>query len=696
MWTFISKHALSLGVILNAIGTGVAPMTATAQPSTRPAVMSAKITVHLDQPAKPISPDLFGIFFEDLNHSAEGGLYAELVRNRSFDFSTVENSQWNALTGWELIQRNGGRASVNIDAAEPIHPSNPTYAVLEVGDASGDVGLSNGGFDGIAVKQGETYDVALFARQLYHERRWGGRPTTNPAIMQPQEGKAGPLIARLETKEGEVIAQVSLALPPDRWTRLTATLTAQRTVADARLVLLMTERGGLAIDMVSLFPTKTFKDRANGLRADLAQAIADLKPKFVRFPGGCLVHGNGLGNAYNWKDTIGPIETRKGQPNLWRYHQSMGLGYYEYFQFCEDIGAKPLPVVPSGVSCKNSGYQGGIGQRAVPLEQMPAYIQDILDLIEWANGPADSTWGAKRAAAGHPEPFGLKYLGVGNEEHITPEFEERFEMIHNAIKAKHPEIVVIGTVGPGPSGDDYDKGWAFADKLKVPVVDEHYYESPEWFLQNVKRYDAYDRAKSKVYIGEYASRGNSLHNALAEAAYMTALERNGDVVQFASYAPLICKTRHVHWYPDLIYFDNERVMPSVNYAVQQMFSVNAGDAWIPHTLSVDGATDADPKGVYLSSVRESASGDVILKLVNVGPTPVRAEVSLGGATSVGPQASVTVLTGDPTKLNAGDPRAGSNAAETPMTGVSSTLQVGPTFTVDASQHSLTVVRLKTK
>ena len=347
--------------------------------------------------------------------------------------------------------------------------------------------------------------------------------------------------------------------------------------------------GKVALDMVSLFPEKTFHNRPNGLRADLAQVIADLEPKFMRFPGGCLVHGDGLDNIYHWKETIGPVEQRKPQPNIWRYHQSKGLGYFEYFQFCEDIGAKPLPVVAAGVCCQNSNFlvthKYGIGQLGLPMDQMPAYVQDVLDLIEFANGPVTSTWGAKRAAAGHPKPFGLQYLGIGNEDKITPVFRERFEMIYKAVKAKHPEITVIGTVGPNPDGDDYDKGWKIADELHLPMVDEHCYKSPQWFWENLQRYDAYDRSRSKVYLGEWASfddkRRSTLRSAISEAAYLTALERNADVVRFASYAPLLAKRDHTDWTPDLIYFTNTEVFPTINYHVQQLFSVNSGDFYFP-------------------------------------------------------------------------------------------------------------------
>ena len=439
------------------------------------------ITVQAGAAGKPISPDLIGIFFEDISYAADGGLYAELVQNRSFEYSALDNMAWNPLTAWEQVARDGARGSLKIADAVPVHPNNPHYLVVDTQQTGGGFGLMNEGFDGIAVRGGEPYDFSVFARQLFLGRRWGG----DKRLDSPSR-----LTVRLETKSGELLGSAELKTSGREWQKLTAPLTASKSDGAARLVLLSHTGGAIALDEISLFPRKTFKNRPNGLRADLAQVIADLKPKFVRFPGGCLVHGYGLGNIYRWQDTIGPIEQRRGQPNIWGYHQSVGLGYFEYFQFCEDIGAKPLPVVAAGVCCQNADYQGGTGQRGFPLDQMPAYIQDVLNLIEWANGPTNSTWGAKRAAAGHPEPFNLQYLGVGNEDHITPVFRERFKLIFDAIKAKHPEITVIGTVGPFPDGEDYDNGWKIANELNVPMVDEHYYKSPEWFWDNLERYDS--------------------------------------------------------------------------------------------------------------------------------------------------------------------------------------------------------------
>jgi len=576
------------------------------------------LTIDTRAPGKPISPDLIGIFFEDINYAADGGLYAELVQNRSFEYQPTARTEWNALTAWDVVRRNGATGPVVVADAFPIHPHNPRYVVIEVQQPGGGLGLLNGGFDGIAVHAGKPCDFALWGRQLFTGNRWGN----SGALDGPAR-----FTVRLETPAGGVLAEASVAVTGRDWHRVTAVLTPTNTEPNARLVVLCHTRGGVAVDDISLFPRDTFKGRPNGLRADLAQAIADLRPRFVRFPGGCLVHGYGLGNLYRWPDTVGPVEQRRAQPNMWGYYQTMGLGYFEYFQFCKDIGAKPLPVVPAGVCCQNADHQGGTGQRGLPLDAMPAYIQEVLDLIAWANGPTNSKWGAVRAAAGHPEPFGLEYLGVGNEEHITPVFRERFQMIQDAVRARHPEITVIGTTGPFHSGPDYDAGWKLADELRVAMVDEHYYVPPRWMWENLERYDRYDRARAKVYLGEYAAhddrRRTTLRSALAEAAFLTSLERNADVVVMASYAPLLGKRDRTQWNPNLIYFSNTNVVRTINYYVQQLFSHHAGNEYLPGTLSP--ATPTGPAGlraedgVFLGTWNTQAEFDDVQLLVNGAP-----------------------------------------------------------------------------
>ena len=582
-----------------------------------------ELTVQAGVPGKAISPHLMGIFFEDLNYAADGGLYAELVQNRSFEYSPAERSDWHPLKFWDLQKRGGGDGSVNVSNARSIHVNNPTYAFLQVRTPGDGVGIANSGFGGIPLKAGQTYSASFWAYQAFMGIMWGRGDNSRPM----------PVSLRLETKDGEVLAEARTEILGREWRKVSMSLTPTRTINDARLVLLAHEQGGMCIDMVSLFPENTFRNRPNGLRADLAQAIADINPKFVRFPGGCLVHAGGIRCYYDWKDTIGPVEHRRSRPNhAWGYHQTKGLGYFEYFQFCEDIGAKPIPIVSAGVSCQHSGHSPNRGQEGLPMDEMPAYIQDVLDLIEWANGPATSTWGAKRAAAGHPEPFGLKYLGVGNEEAVTPLFKERFKMIYDAIKEKHPEIVVIGTSGPFASGEDYDNGWAFAKEINLEMVDEHYYVSPQWFWDNLNRYDTYDRKHAKVYVGEYAAhdrgRRNTLRAAIAEAAGLTGFERNGDVVWFTSYAPLLARRGHTQWEPDLIYFDATTVYPSANYYVQQLFGQNCGDRYL-ETVFGTGNT----RRLAASSVRDSKTGDVIVKVVNGGEDTREINIRLAGLPS---------------------------------------------------------------
>jgi len=648
-------------------------------PAAAPAPVS--LTIDLAAPGKAISPDLFGIFFEDLNYAADGGLYAELIQNRSFEYSATEQSNWGPLSFWDLVKTGDGDGSLGLGDSRPVHAQNPHYLLLTVLKPGTGVGVSNAGFDGIPVEAGKTYDASFWAYQAFMGAKWGG-PGPRADQKQPM-----PVTVRLETKAGKVLAEARLEVGGRAWTRHAVTLTPTETVAEARFVLVAHAAGGLALDMVSLFPHDTFKGRPNGLRRDLAQALADLHPKFMRFPGGCLVHGPGVHAYYNWKDSVGPVEQRKGQRNSWGYHQTLGLGYFEYFQLCEDLGAAPLPVVTAGVCCQHAGDSPNRGQEGLPLAEMPAYIQDVLDLVDWANGPANSKWGAVRAAAGHPAPFGLKYLGVGNEDDITPDFKERFHLVADALKAKHPEIVVIGTAGPFPAGAEFEKGWAFAREQKLPLVDEHYYVSPQWFWDNLARYDHYDRKGPQVYVGEYAAhdegKRNTLRSAIAEAAYLTSLERNGDIVHLASYAPLFARRGHTQWTPDMIYFTGSEVYPSLNYAVQQLFMQNQGDEVLPATL------EAAPAGKRLAAsvVRDRRSGDLVVKIVNGDDAPQALAIHLGGVAKLPASAQRTVF--------GGAPAATVNADDTPPAVVPRTESVplAADFSYEAPTHSLTILRI---
>ena len=520
------------------------------------------------------------------------------------------------------------------------------------------------------MKAGEKYDFSLFARI-------------------PEGSKSGKLLVHLVDADGTVQGETTVTVSSRSWKTYKAVLTAKAS-ADTRLELRPQSAGEIELDMISLFPQNTFKGRKNGLRPDLAQTLADMHPRFVRFPGGCVAHGDGLKNIYQWKNTIGPLEARKPARNLWGYHQSMGLGYYEYFQFCEDIGAEPLPVLAAGVPCQNSACHGdlrGGQQGGIPMSEMGAYIQDILDLIEWANGDAKKTkWGKIRAESGHPKPFNLKYIGIGNEDLITDVFEERFTMIYLAIKEKYPEIIVVGTVGPFNEGTDYVEGWKLADKLGVPMVDEHYYQSPGWFLHNQDFYDKYDRSKkTKVYLGEYAThipgRRANMETALTEALYLAALERNGDVVHMSSYAPLLAKDGRTQWNPDLIYFNNREVRPTTGYYVQKLYGQHAGDHYIPSQINLDNQDGRVKLRVGSSIVRDSKTGDVIVKLVNLLPVSIETDVRLPGMDGIQSSATRTVLAGAP---------------ETTPLPVTDTIEAGTSFKQELPAYSFTVIRLKTQ
>ena len=611
--------------------------------------------------AKSISDKLIGIFFEDINYGADGGLYAELIQNRDFEYSLNDRQEWNSTYAWTL---KGEGTRMAVETAEPLHANNPHYVVLDTKTPG--ASLINSGFDGIVVRKGEKYDFSVFART---------------------PGKSGKIRVSLQDGKGNELASEVVTVASRNWKKQTAVLIPQADADDAVLVLSPQKQGKYVLDMISLFPQHTFKGRKNGLRADLAQTLADLHPRFVRFPGGCVAHGNGIDNIYRWKNSIGPLETRKPMRNLWGYHQTMGLGYYEYFQFCEDIGAEPLPVLAAGVPCQNSacipgkllsgGQQGGI-----PMEEMDEYVQDILDLIAYANGdPKQNKWAKMRAEAGHPKPFNLKYIGIGNEDLITDVFEERFTMIYKAIKAQHPEITVIGTVGPFYEGTDYEEGWELATRLNVPMVDEHYYNTPGWFINNQDYYDRYDRSKSKVYLGEYAAhlpgRPNNIETALAEALYLTAVERNGDVVSMTSYAPLLAKEGHTQWNPDLIYFNNKEVKPTVGYYTQQLFGQNSGDTYIPTERKVDNTRMDVQKRIASSVIRDSRTGDLIVKLVNLLPVSVKTAVEFPGLANS--SAVLHVLSGKPSDQHA-KPQE-------------STINVSEKFDYEMPAYSLSVIRI---
>ena len=498
-----------------------------------------RITLHPEQKGKRLN-DLFGLFFEDINHAADGGLYAELIRNRDFEYAPIDNCSYTPLTGWAEI----GHTAIRVEDADPPFPRNPHYAVIRA--AAGN-GICNLGFgSGICTEEGKQYRLSVWAR-----------------AKKPME---------ICVALGEASAAFALTTA---WQKYTAVLTASGTDHTARLCITAVQDGEFSLAWVSLFPTDTWKGRENGLRRDLCEALAEMKPKFLRFPGGCLTHDGDLdpdarNGIYNWKRTVGPVENRPARRNNWGYHQTMGLGFYEYFLLCEDMGCEPLPVVNGGLDPHHLRFAEG--------EVLRQYIQDALDLIDFAKGGTDTQWGRVRAEMGHPEPFRLKYLAVGNEE-VHEAFHTRMALFAEAIRAKDLTVALIGSAGPFADGGPYEMGWRHARKQGLDHVDEHYYMAPEWFLAHCDKYADRPADGPKVFLGEYASGGNKMRNALAEAAYMTHLQ-HAPAVSLACYAPMLCNVHYVNWRPDMLWFDGHRICKTPNYHVQRMFMQHQGDVCI--------------------------------------------------------------------------------------------------------------------
>src|SRR6266576_950224 len=563
---------------------------------------TATIIIHTDKPGAKINPAMWGIFFEDINFGADGGLYAELVKNRSFEFP-------DALMGWSRPKSDVGSALV-LDES-PFNSANPHYLRITSRADSG-FSITNEGFRGIGVRKGEIYDFSVQIRAA--------------------EGKPS-LTVQLVSADGSGLASERLKNFSGDWTERKVRVRPTASEPKGRLSLIVEGKGAVDLDMVSLFPQKTWKNRPGGLRADMVQMLADLKPGFMRFPGGCIVEGNVLTNRYQWKTTIGPVAGRKLIINRWNfefkhrptpdYFQSFGLGFFEFFQLCEDIGAEPLPILNCGMACQfNSG-------ELCALDQLEPYIQDALDLVEFANGPVTSTWGAKRAAMGHRAPFKMKLLGIGNEQ-WGPQYVERYARFAKALMEKHPEIQLVSSAGPSPADDRFNFLWPKLRELNADIVDEHCYANPKWFFENTQRYDNYDRNGPKVFFGEYAAQSDkvvSVNNrnnwecALSEAAFMIGLERNAAVVRMSSYAPLFAHEDAWQWRPNLIWCDNRRVFGTPNYYVHQLFSRNRGDAVLPVKLELPvSASSATPK-LFASATRDEATGEIILKLVNADGVP---------------------------------------------------------------------------
>lgn len=631
-------------------------------------VPAATLEVQVDQPGAAINPAMWGIFFEDINFGADGGLYAELVKNRAFEFP-------DAMMGWSKLSPSKARGKLSIHNENPFNAANPHYLRIE-SEGTAFLGVANEGFRGMGVRKGEAYD---FSAQV---RKTAGSPA---------------LRVELYSEDGTLLDSVKVAGFAADWKEVTAVLHPKNTDAKAKLYVLVDGKGGVDLDMISLFPQKTWKDRPRGLRADMVQMLADLKPGFMRFPGGCIVEGSELDKRYQWKKTIGPVAERELLINRWNYEflhrptpdyfQTFGLGFFEFFQMCEDIGAEPMPILSCGLACQfNSG-------EACPLDQLDTYIQDAIDLIEFANGPATSTWGAKRAAMGHPAPFNLKMIGIGNENWQQP-YIERYAKFHAVLKEKHPEIQLISSAGPSPEDGHFKYAWPKLRELKADIVDEHCYAKPEWFLNNTRRYDNYDRNGPKVFMGEYAAQSvailstknrNNLECALSEAAYLTGLERNAEVVRLASYAPLFASSEAWQWTPNLIWVDTLTSYATPNYYVQQLYSRNRGDVVLPVKLS---AAEMPTNRFFASAVRDQAAGEIILKVVNASGTIAETEVKLATAGTVAGTARVTVLTGANADVNSFKAPKAVAPVESELSGV------GGSFRHTFPARSMTVLRVK--
>ena len=641
--------------------------------------MQAQKTMTPPVGGKAISDHLIGIFFEDISSSADGGLYAELLQNGSFEYNPTERDGWGAGTAWRMLRpgHSLGRMEPRMDA--PLHPNNPTYMrlyierVKEYYDYTGwkGFGLQNDGFDGMAVKAGDKYDFSVFLRNVE-----GNAKQIRVALVEPQGWG----------KDPKLLAEATFEAGAANWQKYEAQLTASENSDKAVLQMLVLNPGTVDVDMMSLMPADTYK--GHGLRKDLAEALEALHPKFMRFPGGCVVHGGGDGfwNTYRWKTTVGPKEQRRPLKNTWGYHQSMGLGYYEYFQFCEDLGMEPLPILPCGVSCQ--GTNGGWfmkdqAQEWVPMEAMDEWVDDALDLIEWANGDATTKWGRVRAEAGHPKPFGLKYLGIGNEERISPEFCERFKYMYNKIKSAHPEIIIVGTAGPGShaGNPDYENGWKLAEELGLPILDEHYYEQRDYFLSS-RQYDNYPRdRKTKVYLGEYAAKDKKLIDALAEALYLIHVERNGDVVDMTSYAPLFARKDATNWNPDLIYFDNERPYLTCSYYVQQLFGLSAGNYFYGDCVAIDGKTNLQEQSVVLNT----KTRQLFVKVCNASADTKQARIDLSRFKGMKSVATKTTISGQAEDEN--------NYEQQPIEPKKETIKMKKKMTLDMAPYSLVMLQI---
>ncbi|MBH8557755.1 alpha-L-arabinofuranosidase C-terminal domain-containing protein [Hymenobacter negativus] len=669
-------------------------------PATLAQTAPATLTVQVSKPVAAVPKNMFGLFFEDINFAADGGLYPELVKNKSFEYD-------DHLIGWKAIRGAAGLADYRVSGDQPIGATNRHFLRLSVKTAGPDAGFVNEGFRGMGVKQGAEYTFSVYLR-----RGPGSISALNVTLEEPGQRGGGP-----ETSaSGQALAQAQITGLTGEWKKYSVVLRPSATAAKARLKLTVEGTGTADIDVVSLFPKDTYLKRENGLRPDLVQLLKDMKPGFLRFPGGCIVEGMTLDNRYQWKETIGEVASRQPMINRWNkefkqrytpdYYQSFGLGFFEYFQLAEDIGAEPLPILNVGMACQfNSAELAPLGSAAKgpnaagPGDEptLDTFIQDALDLVEFANGPASSTWGAKRVAMGHPAPFNLTMIGIGNEQ-WGPQYLERYEPFARVLKAKYPAIQIVSSAGPSPEGELFDKATATLRAQKAEFIDEHYYAKPEWFRQHVDRYDNYPRTGSKIFAGEYAAQSvgiaspankNNWDCALSEAAFMTGLERNADVVAMASYAPLFAHVDAWQWTPNLIWFDNLNAYGTVNYYVQQLFSQNKGTTMLP--VQLPGGAKSGTDNLFASAVADDAAGDLVVKLVNYSTAPRTVKVNLAGAKKLGKTGRALVMAAD--DLNT------QNSLQEPkkLTPQESKFAVaGPVVSYTLAPNSLTVLRIPGK
>ena len=593
------------------------------------------IIVQVNKPIAVIQPTMWGVFFEDINLGADGGIYAELVKNRSFEF-------FKPMMGWSVRQPLREKdpiaaltSPVLVVNRKEGNASNPRYISVTVNNtAKGNLGLTNEGFRGMGIKKNLRYNFSL----MYHQ--------VTPGVKMHIEmiDSTGKFLGGTTVTPNEA---------GNEWHKIAANFTANETVLKAKMNIWFEGNGVIDLDMISLFPSDTWKNRPGGMRADMIQKLADLKPGFIRFPGGCIVEGFDLSQRYQWKKTLGPVEERQLIINRWNfefahrpapdYFQTFGLGFFEYFQLAEDIGAAPLPILNCGMACQFNSAE------VVPIGDIDPYVQDALDLIEFANGDVTTKWGKVRAGMGHPAPFNLKMMGVGNEN-WGPQYIERLKIFTKAIKTKYPDFKLVNSSGIAPNGEMFDYLNKELHAMKADIIDEHYYQKPEWFLANAKRYDNYPRNESKVFGGEYAAQSdktvsvdnkNNWLSAISEAAFMTGLERNAAVVSMASYAPLFAHIDGWQWTPDLIWVNNLQSYGTPNYYVQKLYSTNKGTNVVPALM--DGKPVSGQDSIYVSAVIDKNTNDVIIKVVNASNNAISKMITINGAKKLTPGATVTVL-----------------------------------------------------